>query len=564
MRLFTLLALVLPLTSAVRVAKEKSKRVDVNYVTEMLDKLKSFVMQQTSLSMTHFDNEINFLKQTIEAVPKEGNNVELLQETLKQTEYEKVEAQAASLEAMEYYHTVRAAMGSTGGAPSCDFLSCGEHAQCRVKDNGRAYCECVSCYAGDGFNCRPSRCTPDFIYKTQYILPQAMVGENTNLFFPSKEISLGVIGEDKVIVAVRLASKDQLGSVVVGKVGGPDIAWGNWQAFSGDKPAHAPVVVGLPNQRFLVSFRDADAHAIGYIVGGELDMQGTGLQVKLGVTHGFVKEQEQKMALVTLPNSRVVCLYADHVFDEAGVPQQSSGGAALIQVLPDGVLAVVGKYHFAEGEPIQFLTAAKISPTSFVVGYRSAPLEEGQNTLSKELAAVFMETDGDILVIDTHPIYLEQNRPEVMERDLALVSKDLLAYSYYSSSQKQTKVALISVDPQARRLSAKGNRTKVISVGQTRFVHSISLPSGPSVPSTLTMVQGSRKNSTAEICGVNSNKELTTCKTMEWADSELKDVKGVRLPDGRLVMAFTTSKGATSYRMFSAEEAGAGEVISVV
>ena len=62
-----------------------------------------------------------------------------------------MEAEAASLEAMQYYHTVRAASGSTGretrilfqtapdtgvssntgGAPSCDFLTCGHHAVCK-------------------------------------------------------------------------------------------------------------------------------------------------------------------------------------------------------------------------------------------------------------------------------------------------------------------------------------------------------------------------------------------------------------------------------------------------
>ena len=60
-----------------------------------------------------------------------------------------MEAEAAALEAMQYYHTVRAASGSTGlipnsmhvvlapvplrtgGAPSCDFLTCGHHAVCK-------------------------------------------------------------------------------------------------------------------------------------------------------------------------------------------------------------------------------------------------------------------------------------------------------------------------------------------------------------------------------------------------------------------------------------------------
>mmetsp|Transcript_82782 Transcript_82782/g.146221 ORF Transcript_82782/g.146221 Transcript_82782/m.146221 type:complete len:574 (+) Transcript_82782:115-1836(+) len=555
--------LFLPAASAVVArAIDQKTDVDVNYVAEMLDKLKVFVQQQTVATQEHFGSEITRLRGAINSV--NGSGKVALEETLSKVETERIEAEAASLEALQYYHTVRAAMGSTGGAPSCDFLSCGRHASCRVRDNGRAFCECASCFAGDGFTCRPSACMPDTFYSAQLIKPKA-TDDAENETLTVSEISLTSLDEEHVLVAVRDEQQGDRGFLMLGKIGAKDITWGEKQAFSGELKAFAPVITGFANGRFLVSFRDQETDGIGYLVSGQVESDElTGVKVVMGMAHGFVKHQEQKMVLVPLSSSKVVCLYADHILDEHGLEHQRSGGAAVVQVLAEGALSLLGKYHFAMGGKLQHIAATRLTESEFMVTYRSLPQDaDDAGKKSKELAVAWMKVSkDDLLVINPHPLFLERDTPGILQRDVALVSQNLIALSFYSSHEKKTKTTLVRWDPSTQHIKQVGTPTTI--GGFASYVGSISLPGGTAVPSTFTYFQPEDAHGVAEVCGVSPVGDLSGCKDLSWTEDELRTASGIRLQDGRLLFAFANSGGTASTRFMSAEEASAQDVATVV
>eukprot|EP00930_Biecheleria_cincta_P029082 TRINITY_DN2023_c0_g2_i1.p1 TRINITY_DN2023_c0_g2~~TRINITY_DN2023_c0_g2_i1.p1 ORF type:complete len:575 (+),score=120.12 TRINITY_DN2023_c0_g2_i1:55-1779(+) len=555
-----LYALFLPAVS-VTVDAGRKKGVDVNYVVEMVDKLKVFVQKQTRASKDYFDTEIQRLRGAVSTVA-EGPDKKLLGDALKETEMERIEAEAASLEAMQYYHTVRAALGSQGGAPSCDFLTCGRHASCQVKDNGRAFCECAPCFKGDGFTCRPSACTANTLYTSQLIspdLPSSMKPEPLSV----REINVAVLGQNRVAVVMRDGQQSNAGFLIVGDVRQKEIKWGDRQLFSGESKAFSPVIAGFSNGRLLISYRDADKHGVGYLISGQLDKTDpNGLSAALGVPHGFVKEQEQKTALVTLSTSRAICLYADHSRDEKdGTDRQSGGGAALVQVLADGMLSMLGKYHFAQGMPVQHIVATRLTESSFVVAFRGLPPNGADaGLMSKELSAVRMEVSkNNLLAIDPHELTLEDGRVDMLDRAVALVSNNLFSYAYYSRSEKETKMALIHYNPATRRMEQVG-KPSTVSTGYNSFVNAISLPAGPNAPSTFTYVQPSGSHSLAQVCGVTTEGHLAGCKDVKWIEAELQSASAARLPDGRLLFAFVEKGGTPSTRFLSPEEASAQDI----
>jgi hypothetical protein len=558
--------LLLPNVSGVQLMSDNESRVDVNFVSEMLDKLKTFVTKQTSSSEVFFDKEQVRLNDAISFVKAKGADPSALEATLKKTQLEKAEAQAASLEAMQYYHTVRAALGSKGGAPSCDFLTCGRNAVCRVKDNGRAFCECITCFAGDGYVCRPSSCVADNFYTVQPLQPQVGLTQEETAEVDAQDLSLTVLSKTHVLVAIRDAKQNNRGFLSVGEIGEEEVTWSKWQPFSGSSPAYDPVVAGISaNGRFLVSYRDAKTRGVGYLIAGQLDLRDhdhKNSKVVLGISHGISREQDEKMALVALSGSRVVCLYADHVTDEEGNAKQVGAVATVVKVLAEGAMSSLGKYRFAAHVPVQYLTATPLSPTSFVVGYRALPANELHATSSHELSVVWMDaTADDLLAIDPNPLALEEHRIDILQRDLALVSKDLFAYSYYCKSQKAVKIALVRVG-EKHRLEVVG-KPKVLSDGVTSYVGAISIAPGQLMPGTFTFFQPPTGQGFAQVCGVSAVGETTGCRHIKWADQEVTNAKGIRLLDTRLLLAFTGKDGRLSYRFISSEEA-AGQEPTVV
>mmetsp|Transcript_42165 Transcript_42165/g.78415 ORF Transcript_42165/g.78415 Transcript_42165/m.78415 type:complete len:567 (+) Transcript_42165:68-1768(+) len=536
-------------------ARAKQQDLDVNYVAEMLDKLQVFVKKQSYVTHEHFNSELKRLRGAM-ATMSDSADVELLRDTIKSTETERMEAEAASLEAMQYYHTVRAASGSKGGAPSCDFLTCGHHAVCRSTENGRAFCECVPCFSGDGFTCHPAKCMADTRYSPQPIVPYSTAGTKPEPM-TGRDISLSIIGGDGLLVVVRDEQRGDQGYLTIGRVKANHIMWGEWQLFSAKTKAFEPTVVGL-NERLLVAYRDAKERGVGYLVSGQLDKTDlTGFKVQMGSPYLLHKNLQQKVALVPLSASRAVCLHAI-------VDGRAAGRAALVQVSAGG-LSLLGKYHFGGDAPISRISATKLSEDSFVVAYRQEPPDDPAIGLtSKELSATWMGVnDDDLLIVSPHQFALEPGRPDMHHRDVALVSQNLFAYSYYSGAERKTKMSLVHVDPSSHQMTAVGDPV-VLNVGYNSLVGAVSLPAGAESPSTLTYLQPAGENSVVKVCGVSSVGRISGCKDVSWAEAEVEAATAIKLPDGRLLFAFIQKGGTVQTRFLSAEEASAQDISTAV
>ena len=237
---------------------------------------------------------------------------------------------------------------------------------------------------------------------------------------------------------------------------------------------------------------------------------------------------------------------------------------ALVQVGVGGHLKTLGKYRFAHGELVTRITATPLSPSSFVVAYRVVPgVAAPPGQPSKELSALWVGMHGAELMVDPHPVSIEPERVNMWARSVALVSQNLIAYSYESSTEKATKLVTLRVDPRTHRLSV-ADGPHLLSKGSTSFVHSVSLPSGSASPKTFTYFQKPGETSTAQVCRISPHGSIAGCEEVPWADAELKAVSGVRLPDGRLAFAFASMNGAPQYQILGPKESGAEDRKSVV
>ena len=142
----------------------------------------------------------------------------------------------------------------------------------------------VPCFSGDGFTCRPAKCTADTFYSPQTlgqgssksskscrvaheehhlfhqkhtktpffnnrqqcsfhprpILPWSAAGTKPDPV-TAKDVSLALQG-DRLVVAVRDELRNNQGFITVGHVKSTEVVWGEWQLFSGDGAAFAPKV----------------------------------------------------------------------------------------------------------------------------------------------------------------------------------------------------------------------------------------------------------------------------------------------------------------------------------
>eukprot|EP00439_Symbiodinium_sp_Y106_P045973 s7683_g5.t2 len=530
--------------------------LDVNYVAEMLDKLQVFIKKQSYVTHEHFNSELKRLRGTM-ATLGDAPDSKILQRAVQSTEMERMEAEAAALEAMQYYHTVRAASGSTGGAPSCDFLTCGHHAVCKSEQD-RAFCECVPCFSGDGFTCRPSKCLAETVYSPQLVVPYSASGTKPDPMM-ARDVSLSSIGRKGLVVAVRdetlgcksTVQRGNRGFLSIGRMKSNEIIWGDWQLFSGESQAFDLTVVGM-GERLLIAYRDSEKKGTGYLVSGQLDSADlTGFKVQMGQPYLLHKSLQQRVALVALSASRAVCLHA--------AAEKKAGNAYLVQAHAGGI-SLLGKYHFGGQAPISHMATAKLSEDSFVVAYRQQPPDSHEIGLtSKELSATWMGiSDDDFLIVSPHQFTLEPDRPDMYHRDVALVSQNLLAYSYYSGSERTTKMSLVHVDPASHLMTAVGDPV-VLSTGYNSLVGAVSLPAGPATPSTFTYIQPAGAKSIAKVCGVSSEGRISACKDVSWAEAEVETATSIKLPDGRLLFAFQ-KEGTVQTRFLSAEEASAQDI----
>lgn len=531
--------------------------LDVYYTAEMLDKLSGYLKRTHSSMEARYDLEKQRLSAAAQGTPPNSTDRKALQDALQRSEASRAESMAASLEMLQFYYAVKAIMGSKSAAPGCQFLVCGRHATC-IEKGGQAHCRCEPCFEGDGFMCRPARCGPVTDFSAQPLLGQPPIGYPVVPQTTPKgvvELQLVSFSSDKLAVAVRDSHLGNRGFLIVGRAGNTEIVWGSWKEFSGGVKAFGIALAGFPNGRLAIAFRDADRSGTGYLMAGFLT-DAKKLIVEFVKPQAFARDQAQHAALVPLASSRVACLYSEHAFD-ASAKAKPFGGMALVQVGEGGHLKTLGKYHFAHGELVTRITATPLSPSSFVVAYRVVPgVAAPPNEPSKELSALWVGMHGTELMVDPHPVTLEPERVNMWARSVALVAQNLIAYSYQSGTEKATKLVTLHVNPKTHRLTV-ADGPHLLSKGSTSFVHAVSLPSGAASPKTFTYFQKPGGTATAQVCRISPQGSIASCQEVPWADAELKSVSGVRLPDGRMALAFASMSGAPQCQILGPTESGA-------
>jgi hypothetical protein len=520
------------------------KRVgaDVYYIAESLDKIKFATSMQQVNAELRYQRENQRLDAAIDAAASPPDRA-LIQTEIQHTEETKMEELNAFQNMYAMYYTLKALFGAKSGAPNCNLLRCGEHAQCVMKSE-RATCACKPCFAGNGFICKPSACSP-----TGTATAQPMFLHLDTKPPKMEEVQVTVFShglQARMAIAYRDTRQSNRGFLMIGSAGESEIKWGVPQAFSMDLAAYQPQLVVTPTNRIVVSFRDDAKDGVGYLVGGRIDEASPYEAVML---NAFAYETKlfEASPLVQLAESRVACLYANRKTGK----QAAYGGVAFLQSLKGGTVTVLGKYRFAD-QAVSHISVVAMRPTSFVVGYRDPPIPgEAPDTNSRELSLVWVGMQDGELIRDPHPIIVDPKTKDIGARDLALVSENLIAYSYQSKSQRTTKVAIIHVDPNNHRMKVVSS-PKVISDGSTAFVKGISLPFMSLSPRTLTYIQIPGKPSVAESCTISIKGEITGCQELAWANTAVDTVSGVRLGDGRLVFVYAdAAEGAPYYQMMA-------------
>lgn len=529
-------------------SKHNSSDVDssvkVYEFIQKLDKLRIVTDDEFQTAIALRNNERLRLSGALQSATSDVDRA-AIQKSVEQNELNEKEAKYAHMEMLKFYYTTKAVMGAEAMAPSCALLTCGKLAVCAAHSSGKGFtCVCKPCFEGNGFSCRPTTCTaiPSHTALPLFVNPKNPVH--------MKEVHLAVYNKDQVAVVYRDASKGDKGFFVLGNARESDTHWGKIQSFSGNSPAFGPVVLVLPTKRIVIGFRDANRDGIGMLVGGHLQSAPkTKLHMKAVFKKPlkFTKNQAQHMVLVPLMNSRVVCLFSHRSLDSQGRVKEAQGRALLVQMLAGGSIGLLGKYVFSHF-PVTQISAVSFRPDSFVVGFRARPMGEPAGSPSKELSTIFVQMVNNLLITDTKPLVLESGRHDMYQRDLSLISENLIAYSYQSGSEQKTKMQIIRVDPRTHSMEAV-DRPVELGQGTTEIVKSISQPFMAMAPHSLTCMQHKKSPSVAKMCRISPQGAVAECQEMSWTDTEVSAMSGARISDGRLLFVFADVAGRPFYQL---------------
>eukprot|EP00439_Symbiodinium_sp_Y106_P023005 s3109_g2.t2 len=329
----------------------------------------------------------------------------LLEEAFEIREESRMEAENARGVAAGLSSTLRQFMGQSEGVHSCRELVCG----------GNGYC-------ATGFVCNPATSF------TQRPLISAAPGAAAPQV---ADLHVASLSDNGVAVAFRDNSRKNRGFVVLGEAVDTGMRWSAPALLSTSSQVFSPVVVELDlNLGFNASLAVAapDRGGEGILVGARRDAEN---RLQLGTPKVFAHYQAQAMVLISMPESRVVVLFADH-----GMPK------------------LLGKYRFAQGA-VSRITAAPISPSAFAIAYRQSRGVDIENVSpSKQASVSLAELWGSELVFTTKALSLEPSQEQIWARSVAGLGGGAFAYTYHSGAEQSTKQAVLRLDPETHRSGA--------------------------------------------------------------------------------------------------------------
>jgi len=495
---------------------------------------------------------------------KHPHDKQLLETTARVNEENRLEAQNAFSEMANFVTTLKQAMGAVGSASRCQDLTCGAHAYCVTERTLGARCLCKDGYQGNGFVCKTT---------TQFAMHSLMQFQPGQVRPQVADIHVSTLQGDTLVAVYRDISNSHKGYALLGHATADNMRWHSPVLFSNQSQAFDPVVVQLeedggPKGGIAIAFRDANRGGDGILLGGRIDRM-TG-QMTLGVPKAFARHQAQAMAMLPLSDSRVAVIFAEHVLGKQ--TGQLRGGAMygaslLAQVHSNGQAPeVINKDRFASG-PIARLSATALSPSLFAIAYRQGEVEP--RTKQAEAACIAGQVHRNHILFNSPAVLLEPEQTNIWSRSLARIGENLLAYTYHSGNERETKQAIIRADPRTHRLEVV-HGPEVLARGFSPLVGSVALvptkeelekkKTGPfslsltqrrqqSTVRLLTYVaHAGAKPAEARLCGISSGGVPSGCQALPWAGRDMAAASGTPLSDGRFLFLFTDSRGNPYYQ----------------
>jgi len=269
--------------------------------------------------------------------------------------------------------------------------------------------------------------------------------------------------------------------------------------------------------------------------------------------------------MLSLPESRVVVFYAEHTLAGSGkqVPGGAMYGGAMLARMQAGDAApqLIGKSRFVNG-PVARISAAMLSPTSFVLAYRHGDAAPGAGL--REASCMYGQLVDQELSFDLHhTLSLEPGQANIWARSVAHIRDGAFAYTYHSGDEGLTKQAILQVDPTVRHLRVLQEPT-VIGQGFTPYVGAVStsmvLPEqqtpeqlrllGEQGPRMFTYFSGrGGQKPQMQLCKFAPSGAPSSCQIHRWSGHELGSAAGAPTGDGRLVLVSTDVSGLPSYQV---------------
>jgi hypothetical protein len=471
-------------------------------------------------------------------------------------EQSEASARQSAMETGRVYENVVNFTDSVGGllrsaslaAKGCLNVHCGPHASCTMTPTG-AECICKEGYVGLARerSCRPP---PEFLPRALLLQDHAMGTSRVG------DLELAVFQENRIAVVFRDLSQEDTGRVIVGKVheaGSVDVS-APVQFTSPAGRAFGPVVTGTEDGRILIAWRDENRMATCWMRGAVLGAEGLpgDFALRWGAATDFCRDQAHKMAALHVSGSKIALLYSDKVGASRFKHSESFGNSLLAEVGPAGDVQILGTYRFAN-YPVCRLEAARISPTSFVVGVRAAAVRADDSSdaapTEQGALALYGELVGSDLVFDTSPLSIAPDEGQIWARGVSLIAPNTFAYAYQQGDNEQIRVAVAEVDPLSHSMRMVQDPV-VLRHGVSPYVSMLSVPYSASDPHALSYYE-SGNSSKVTLCSWSiGEKRLHHCEEFEWLSHPVSSVAGAHLGRGRSLMVFATGSGTPYYGMF--------------
>jgi len=425
---------------------------------------------------------------------------------------------------------------------SCGNIACSEHSSCTSTTQG-PQCVCDEGYVGNGQNCHAPEA-----FMPQKLLHDGAAGRSAKV----NDLSVNVFGGKKLVAAFRDESHGNSGIVMVGYLQGGDVSWSTPYRFTDKGKAYGPVVVGLPSNRIVVAYRDANREGTGWMKSAEVGVsrvRGADMHLWWGKPLAICHGQAHGMALLALPKNRVAAIFPDIVPATESRPKEAFGNSVLVTVGQKGALEDPKKFRWSD-TPVVRVEVTQLTPASFVLAARAGKALDEEDTTKvtrQEAMVIFGELVDIDLVFNSNALNVEPAATQVWSRGVGLVAPNTFGYAYQLGKTQKTKLAIIHVDPESHRMKITDGPIE-LGEGFSPYVSMLSIPYSPVDPHTLVYYQPKDK-AMLNVCSVTSVGKLQHCEDFPWAAQPLGSVAGVTVLGGKSLFLFTTKAGVPYYQI---------------